>query len=55
MGLNRQLNNQPASLAAAVQAKASMGNIFAIELGNEPECKERHLSCRVSDLDLSSC
>ena len=39
VGLNRQLNNQPASLAAAVQAKNTMGNLLAIELGNEPECK----------------
>ncbi|KAI0785550.1 hypothetical protein C8Q75DRAFT_775360 [Abortiporus biennis] len=37
VGLNRQLNNQPASLAAAVQAKNIMSNLFAIELGNEPE------------------
>ncbi|TCD67081.1 hypothetical protein EIP91_000594 [Steccherinum ochraceum] len=37
LGLNRQLNNQAASLAAAVQAKKSMSNLFAFELGNEPE------------------
>ncbi|KAH8107834.1 hypothetical protein BXZ70DRAFT_1003265 [Cristinia sonorae] len=37
VGLNRQLNNQAASLAAAVQAKKTMGNLFAFELGNEPE------------------
>ncbi len=39
MGLNRQLDNQPASLAAAIQAKNTMGNLFVIELGNEPECE----------------
>ena len=38
LGLNRQLNNQPASLAAAKLAKQDMRNLFAIELGNEPEC-----------------
>ncbi|KAI0344513.1 hypothetical protein BDW22DRAFT_1326510 [Trametopsis cervina] len=37
LGLNRQLDNQPASLAAAILAKQQMGNLFAIELGNEPE------------------
>ncbi|THH27708.1 hypothetical protein EUX98_g6485 [Antrodiella citrinella] len=37
LGLNRQLNNQAASLAAAVQAKNTMDNLFALELGNEPE------------------
>ncbi|KAJ3535347.1 hypothetical protein NM688_g6992 [Phlebia brevispora] len=37
MGLNRQLNNQTASLGAAILAKDQMTNLFAIELGNEPE------------------
>ncbi|KAI0686858.1 hypothetical protein BC835DRAFT_1450643 [Cytidiella melzeri] len=37
LGLNRQLNNQTASLAAAKLAKQKMDNLFAIELGNEPE------------------
>jgi len=37
LGLNRQLNDQAASLAAAVQAKNTMNNLFAFELGNEPE------------------
>ncbi|KAJ3487680.1 hypothetical protein NLI96_g3377 [Meripilus lineatus] len=37
VGLNRQLNNQAATRAAAIQAKNTMGNLFAIELGNEPE------------------
>ncbi|KAI0093447.1 hypothetical protein BDY19DRAFT_983105 [Irpex rosettiformis] len=37
LGLNRQLNNQPASLGAAVLAKQNMKNLFAVELGNEPE------------------
>lgn len=41
LGLNRQLNNQPASLAAAKLAKQNMQNLFAIELGNEPECMNR--------------
>ncbi|CAL1708074.1 unnamed protein product [Somion occarium] len=37
VGLNRQLNNQAITLQAAQQAKQSIGNLFAIELGNEPE------------------
>ena len=38
LGLNRQLNNKSATLAAAVLATKQMPNLFAIELGNEPEC-----------------
>jgi hypothetical protein len=38
IGLNRRLNNQSNTLAAAVKAKSTMSNLFAIELGNEPEC-----------------
>ncbi|KAI0780147.1 glycoside hydrolase superfamily [Fomes fomentarius] len=37
VGLNRQLNNQGNSLSAAQAAKSTMGNLFAIELGNEPD------------------
>ncbi|KAH9858510.1 glycoside hydrolase superfamily [Lenzites betulinus] len=37
IGLNRQLNNQANSLSAGSRAKQSMGNLFAIELGNEPD------------------
>ncbi|RPD78395.1 hypothetical protein L226DRAFT_502875 [Lentinus tigrinus ALCF2SS1-7] len=37
VGLNRQLNNQANSLSAAQRAKSSMGNLYAIELGNEPD------------------
>ncbi|CDO72786.1 hypothetical protein BN946_scf184994.g39 [Trametes cinnabarina] len=37
LGLNRQLNNQANSLAAGLRAKESMMNLFAIELGNEPD------------------
>ena len=44
VGLNRQLNNQANSLAAAQRAQASMGNLYAVELGNEPDCE--YLSCR---------
>ena len=39
LGLNRQLDNMSASLAAAVLARERMGNLYAIELGNEPECE----------------
>lgn len=38
IGLNRRLNNQANSLAAAVQAEKVMHNLLSIELGNEPEC-----------------
>ena len=48
VGLNRQLNNQAATRAAAIQAKNTMGNLFAIELGNEPECKVHHSLWRTS-------
>ncbi|KAF8076004.1 hypothetical protein FPV67DRAFT_1664317 [Lyophyllum atratum] len=37
IGLNRRLNNQANTLAAAAQAKKSMRNLLSIELGNEPE------------------
>ncbi|OCH86375.1 hypothetical protein OBBRIDRAFT_761442 [Obba rivulosa] len=38
LGLNRQLNNQTNSLEAAQRAAQTMSNLFAIELGNEPDC-----------------
>ena len=38
LGLNRQLNNISNSLQAAQVAQNSMSNLFAVELGNEPEC-----------------
>ncbi|KAI0768691.1 glycoside hydrolase superfamily [Trametes elegans] len=37
LGLNRQLNNQANSLAAGSRAKQGMGNLLALELGNEPD------------------
>ncbi|KAF8584898.1 glycoside hydrolase family 79 protein [Ramaria rubella] len=37
IGLNRQLNNESNTLAAAQQAVRTMGNLISIELGNEPE------------------
>ncbi|EEY16687.1 conserved hypothetical protein [Verticillium alfalfae VaMs.102] len=36
IGLNRRLNNQANTIAAAKAAKAAMGNLYSIELGNEP-------------------
>jgi hypothetical protein len=39
VGLNRRLNDQANTLAAAVQATKSMKNLLSIELGNEPECE----------------
>ena len=53
MGLNRQLNNQSASLAAAVLAQQKMPNLFAIELGNEPECLSFSMhQCRLTEPTL---
>lgn len=52
VGLNRQLNNQGNSLSAAQAAKSAMGNLFAIELGNEPDC-ERVLVNRLRTLILT--
>ena len=40
LGLNRRLNNIGNSIAAAKVAKQNMGNLDAIELGNEPNCEE---------------
>lgn len=37
-GLNRGHNDITNTIAAAKSAKGSMGNLKAIELGNEPEC-----------------
>ncbi|KAH8593538.1 hypothetical protein B0O99DRAFT_662702 [Bisporella sp. PMI_857] len=36
LGLNRRLNNQSNTIAAATLAKSKMANLNAIELGNEP-------------------
>ncbi|PNS17613.1 hypothetical protein CAC42_3008 [Sphaceloma murrayae] len=36
LGLNRRLNDQPNTIAAAREAVRAMGNLNAIELGNEP-------------------
>ncbi|KAA1472941.1 glycoside hydrolase family 79 protein [Dentipellis sp. KUC8613] len=37
VGLNRQLNNQANALQAAQQAKSTVHNLLALELGNEPD------------------
>jgi hypothetical protein len=39
LGLNRGHNNITNTVAAAKTAVSEMGNLLAIELGNEPECK----------------
>ena len=38
VGLNRQLNNQKNTLDGIVQAKGAIRNLYAIEIGNEPDC-----------------
>jgi hypothetical protein len=50
IGLNRQLNNQANSLQAAVQAKSAMSNLYAIEIGNEPDCA--YLGSKVDAFEL---
>lgn len=37
LGLNRQLDNESNTLEAAVRAKEAMHNLYAVELGNEPD------------------
>lgn len=39
LGLNRRLDNISNTIAAARLAVEEMGNLYAIELGNEPECQ----------------
>lgn len=41
LGLNRGKNDIANTIAAAKVAVAQMGNLLAIELGNEPECEYR--------------
>ena len=55
LGLARRLNNQPASLAAAVLAKQRMPNLFAFELGNEPECESRFSWSRPVESNVPIC
>jgi hypothetical protein len=43
-GLNRGHDNISNTIAAAKVVKSSMKNLLAIELGNEPECKNPNLS-----------
>ena len=38
LGLNRRLDNISNTIAAAKLAKSEMGNLYSIELGNEPNC-----------------
>lgn len=39
LGLNRRLNNISNTVSAAELAQSEAGNLYAIELGNEPNCK----------------
>ncbi|GKT92327.1 glycoside hydrolase family 79 protein [Colletotrichum tofieldiae] len=41
LGLNRGKNNIDNTIAAAKVAVQEMANLYAIELGNEPECKTK--------------
>lgn len=38
VGLNRRLNDINNTIAAAEVAFSKMSNLYAIELGNEPNC-----------------
>lgn len=44
LGLNRRLNNLPNTVSAAALAYDQIGNLNAIELGNEPNCETLHFS-----------
>lgn len=39
LGLNRRLDNISNTIAAAKLAVKDMDNLYAIELGNEPDCQ----------------
>jgi hypothetical protein len=39
LGLNRRLNNISNSIMAAELAQSEASNLYAMELGNEPNCK----------------
>lgn len=41
LGLNRRLDNISNTIAAALLAQKNMDNLYAIELGNEPNCQSR--------------
>lgn len=41
LGLNRRLNNISNTIAAAKLAQSQATNLYAMELGNEPNCKVR--------------
>jgi hypothetical protein len=49
IGLNRRLDNLSITIDAATLAKSKIGNLYSIELGNEPECK------LLTFLDLLEC
>jgi hypothetical protein len=40
LGLNRRLDNISNTIAAATLAKNEMSNLYAMELGNEPNCAQ---------------
>ena len=41
IGLNRRLDNISNTIAAALVAQKEMSNLYAIELGNEPNCQSQ--------------
>jgi hypothetical protein len=44
IGLNRRLDNIDNTIAAARLAVDTIDNLYAIELGNEPECENPYVS-----------
>lgn len=46
LGLNRRLNNIANTISAAKLAQNEAANLYAIELGNEPNCKFQSFSLR---------
>ena len=50
VGLNRGKNNLQNTIDAAKAAVNGMGNLLAIELGNEPECTPRSHFIRLASM-----
>jgi hypothetical protein len=47
VGLNRRLNDLSNTVDAAILATKTIDNLYAIELGNEPNCRPPCVSLRI--------
>jgi hypothetical protein len=54
IGLNRRLDNIANTIAAAKLVKDKMENLYAMELGNEPNCRSQQLPWKIEILLISS-